>query len=374
MLWGGLATIAGLVFQPAGQVLGWIAWVFLTYTIEAVRLTARLPLASLDVGRLNAWVATAYYAVLAGGFVVMQQDRSRLREWLGRVKGRVTVAGVLGALVIVAILIWAAAAFLPDGKLHVYFLDVGQGDAILAITPAGGKVVIDGGPSPGALTTHLGRRMAFYDRRLDLLALTHPHDDHAIGLVEVLERYDVGQVIDPAQPATTPAYTHWLELLKEKGVVAYKGRLGAFQPIDLGNGVTLTVLHPPEKLLAGTESDENNNSLVLRLAWGQVSFLLPGDIEEEGEAVLLQSSPSLRSTVLKVPHHGSKTSLSPAFLAAVNPRVAVISCGADNKFGHPNAGTLDKLEEAGCTVLRTDQNGTVEVVTDGEQMWVNVER
>ena len=376
MLWGALATIGGMIFQPAGQVLGWVAWIFLTYTIEAVRLTARLPFASLNVGRLNAWVAVAYYAALAGGIVIMQheQARSRLRDLWNTARGRITAVGIIGVLAVVAILIWVAASFLPDGKLHVYFLDVGQGDAILVLTPAGGKVVIDGGTSPGTMTAHLGRHMAFHDRYLDLVVLTHPHDDHLVGLVECLERHDVGQVVDPGYPATTGNYAHWLELLKEKGTPVYRGRRGALQPIDLGNGAVLTLLHPPPTLLEGTESDTNNNSVVLRLAWGESSFLFTGDIEEEGEAVLLRTGAPLRSTVLKAPHHGSKTSLSPEFLAAVSPQVAVICCGADNKFGHPHAGTLEKLTEAGCTVLRTDQNGTVEVVTDGKQMWVHVER
>ncbi len=376
MLWGALATIAGMLFEPAGQMLGWIAWVFLTYTVEAVRLTARLPFASLDVGRLNAWIAVAYYAILAGGFIAMQNEslRARLRGLWGSARGRITAASVISALVIVAILIWVAVASLPDGKLHVYFLDVGQGDAILVVTPAGGKVVVDGGPSPGAMTAHLGRRMPFYDRTLDLVVLTHPHDDHLVGLIECLERYGVGQVLDPGIAVATPNYIRWQELLGAKRTPAYSGRRGAIQPVDLGYGVTLTLLHPPPALLAGTASDVNNNSVVLHLAWGRVSFLLPGDIEEEGEDVLLRSHPSLQSTVLKVPHHGSQTSLSAAFLAAIRPQVAIISCGADNEFGHPHASTLDRLAAAGCTILRTDQNGTVEVVTDGEGMWVHVER
>ncbi len=376
MLWGALATIAGLIFQPAGQVLGWVAWVFLTYTIEAVRLTARLPFAALNVGRLDAWVAVVYYAALAGGAVVMHNDswRARLRGLWDRVRGRITVSSVIGALVIVAILLWVAAATLPDGRLHVYFLDVGQGDAILVLTPSGGKVVVDGGPSPGAMTTHLGRRLPFYDHYLDLVVLTHPHDDHLVGLIEGVERYGVGQVIDAGTPTSTANYVRWLELLGEKGSPVYQGRRGAIQPVDLGNGVTLTLLHPPPALLTGTASDTNNNSIVLRLVWGRVSFLFTGDIEEEGEAVLLQAGAPLQSTVLKVPHHGSQTSLSVEFLAAVSPRLAVISCGADNEFGHPHVSTLDRLAGAGCMVLRTDQNGTVEVATDGEQMWVHAER
>ncbi|MBU1878748.1 MAG: MBL fold metallo-hydrolase, partial [Chloroflexi bacterium] len=252
---------------------------------------------------------------------------------------------------LIAILIWAAAAFRPDGRLHVYFLDVGQGDAILVLTPAGGKVLIDGGESPGAITAHLGRHMAFCDRTLDLAILTHPHDDHLTGLIECVARYDVGQVLDPGYSTTSANYIRWLEVLGERRVPVYQARRDTLQLIDLGADAVLTVLHPPPALLTGTDSDANNNSVVTRLTWGEVSFLFAGDIEEEGEAVLLRTGAPLQSTVLKAPHHGSQTSLSAAFLAAVDPRVAVISCGADNPFGHPHASTLDKLAGAGCMVL-----------------------
>ncbi|MBU1748519.1 MAG: MBL fold metallo-hydrolase [Chloroflexi bacterium] len=216
--------------------------------------------------------------------------------------------------------------------------------------------------------------MAFYDRTLDLAILTHPHDDHLAGLIECVARYDVGQVLDQGYSTTTANYIRWLELLGERCVPVYQARRDTLQPIDLGAGAVLTVLHPPPALLTGTESDANNNSVVARLTWGEVSFLFAGDIEEAGEAVLLRTGASLQSTVLKAPHHGSQTSLSAEFLAAVNPQVAVISCGADNNFGHPHASTLDKLAGAGCTVWRTDENGTVEVVTDGEGLWVHTER
>ena len=136
----------------------------------------------------------------------------------------------------------------------------------------------------------------------------------------------------------------------------------------------MKVLHPQSEFLSGTRSDVNNNSIVLRLVYGRISFLLAGDVEEEAEWVLLSSKEDLASTILKSPHHGSDTSLNPKFLEAVHPQLAVIQCGADNKFGHPDPTTLAMLEEHGVTVLRTDQNGTVEVVSDGERYWIKTER
>jgi competence protein ComEC len=372
MLWGGVATIAGLTWLPLGQTLGWVAWLFLTYTVVIVELTARVPYASLDVGRVNLGLVCLYYGLLAGGTIVTAQEPSRLKTLWQRLTDRFSTKALVAGLVIVVLLVWAAAFSLPDGKLHVTFLDVGQGDAIFIQTPQGQKILVDGGPSPTTLLAALGRRMSFWDRTMDLVVLTHPHDDHVSGLIPILERYKVKAFLDGGQEHPTSTYTHCLELVQEKGVPYQLARAG--MQIQLGEGLRMKVLHPQSELLSGTDSDVNNNSIVLRLTYGQISFLLPGDVEEEAEAVLLSSNEELASTILKSPHHGSDTSLNFRFLEVVNPQLAVIQVGADNKFGHPDPTTLAKLDEYGVTVLRTDQNGTVEVVSDGERYWIKTER
>jgi len=145
--------------------------------------------------------------------------------------------------------------------------------------------------------------------------------------------------------------------------------------IATGDGVELVVLHPGAELMRYTDADSNNNSVVTRLVMGQVSFLLPGDIEEAAEAMLVVSAQELASTVLKAAHHGSNTSSSAAFLKAVNPELAVISVGADNRFGHPSPQVLERLEDlvGGEHILRTDEQGVIEVVTDGERIWIKTE-
>jgi competence protein ComEC len=372
MLWGGVATMAGLLWPPLGQALGWVAWLFLTYTIVIVEFTARVPYASLGVGRVSLGLVCLYYGLLAGGAVVSAQEPSGLKTFWQRLTNRFSTKALVAGLTVVVLLVWVAAFSLPDGKLHVTFLDVGQGDAIFIQSPRGHKVLVDGGPSPTTLLAALGRRMPFWERTIDLVVLTHPHDDHVSGLIPVLERYKVKAFLDGGQEHPTPTYTHCLELIQEKGIPYQLGRAG--MQIQLGKGLRMKVLHPQSELLSGTNSDVNNNSIVLRLVYGQVSFLFPGDIEEEAEAVLLSSNEDLASIILKSPHHGSDTSLDPRFLEAVNPQLAVIQVGADNKFGHPDPTTLAKLEEHGATVLRTDQNGTVEVVSDGERYWIKAER
>jgi competence protein ComEC len=145
--------------------------------------------------------------------------------------------------------------------------------------------------------------------------------------------------------------------------------------LDLGSGIVLEVLHPGPELMAATDADANNNSLVLRLVWGQASFLLTGDIEAEAERLLLASGQPLPAGVLKVAHHGSGGSSTAEFLSAVDPAYAVISVGADNQFGHPQGAVLERLAHTGeVEILRTDEQGTVEFVTDGQRLWVQTER
>ena len=300
------------------------------------------------------------------------QEPSRLKTLWQRLTDRLSTKALVAGLAIVVLLVWVAAFSLPDGKLHVTFLDVGQGDAIFIQTPRGQKVLVDGGPSPTTVLAALGRRMPFWDRAIDLVVLSHPHDDHVSGLIPVLKRYKVKAFLDGGQEHPTPAYTQCLEVIQEKGISYQLAQLG--MQIQLGEGLQMRVLHPEGELLSGTDSDVNNNSIVLRLVYGRISFLLTGDVEEEAEAVLLLSNEDLASTILKSPHHGSDTSLNLRFLEAVNPQLAVIQVGADNQFGHPDPTTLAKLEERGVMVLRTDQNGTVEVVSDGERYWIKAER
>lgn len=200
--------------------------------------------------------------------------------------------------------------------------------------------------------------------------LTHAQDDHVSGLVEVLQRYDVGAVLTGSLPGKTAAYRAWLDELERAGVPVSAAQAG--QRIELGQGARLEVLAPAPQPLAGTEDDLNNNSVVLRLVYRQASFLLTGDLEAEGEAALLNAPFEVRSTVLKVGHHGSDGSTTQRFLDAVGPSLAVVSAGAENMFGHPSPTT--RLRLAGVPLLRTDANGDVRLETDGTSLWVESPR
>jgi competence protein ComEC len=297
-----------------------------------------------------------------------------MMNWRGlwpRLVAKLPKSFLVIALGAIALLIWAAVATQPDQRWHIVFLDVGEGDAILIQAPSGQKVLIDGGPSPSTITNALGHRLPFWDRKLDLVVLTHAHEDHLTGLLEVLRRYQVQQVLEPGYPHTSAMYLQFLQTIQEKRIAYRVARAG--QRLDLA-GAYLTVLHPGTSFLSSTPSDLNNNSVVLRLVIGQVTILLSGDVDEPAQAAILSRGGELKSTVLKVPHHGSRTALTADFLQAVSPAAAIVSVGADNSFGHPAPETLEQLQAAGVKVYRTDQNGTIEIITDGTGYTVRTQR
>jgi len=213
---------------------------------------------------------------------------------------------------------------------------------------------------------------------VELVVLTHPSADHVTGLVEVLSRYEVEQVLYPDLDFDSDIYGEWLRLLREENFKYTIAQAG--QKINLGGGVITELLNPPIPLLAGTESDIDNNGVVLRLSMGEVSFLLTADIMWEAEFKLVAHRANLASTVLKVGHHGSDTSTTPEFLAVVNPQLAVISVGKDNPHNHPSDEVIERLEEklGSENIYQTydktsDKHSTIEFITDGERLWVKVD-
>ncbi len=292
---------------------------------------------------------------------------SRWLEWSSKTAYRLPKKRTVGALVVCASLVWVAVSVLPDTKLTVSFLDVGQGDSILIKTPAGQQILIDGGPNPDTVCQQLGKRLPFWDKSLDMVVLTHSDDDHLVGLMGVLRHYKVSQVLESGY-GEGPVYREWLTEVEEREIDWTIARAG--QEIDLGEGIVLEVIYPHDDLLEGTESEPNSNSVVLRLVWNEVSFLLTGDADDAAEQDMLYGGVlrGLDCTVLKVGHHGSKYSTSPEFLSAVDPQVAVISVGEGNTFGHPSDELLARLN--GVEVYRTDECGTITFSTDGERLWV----
>lgn len=277
---------------------------------------------------------------------------------------------VLGIFSFLAILIWAAVAQTPDKSLHIYFLDVGQGDSIYVRAPNNVDLLIDGGPDKNVLS-ELGQVMPFWDHKIDYVMLTHPHADHLTGLINVLNRYEVGEIIATDASNTTSEYLAWLEEIKDKKIPYKLARAG--DKIALDDSTKLDILWPRDSYLNQTVDNLNNTAVVAKLTYNKFSALFTGDAEVAVQRFLLTANgQQLKADVLKVPHHGSSNAAELSFLKAVSPSLAVISVGLNNQFGHPAAPTLKKYEEIGATVYRTDQHGTIEIISDGQTYWEKI--
>ena len=269
----------------------------------------------------------------------------------------------LATLAVVAGLLIFWLSYQPANLLAVDFLDVGQGDAILIKTPAGQNILIDGGPS-SKIINQLSENLAWWDRKIDLMILTHPHDDHVTGLIEVLKRYQVKQILYTGVVHTGPNYLAWLEQVREQKIKMII--IDRPQTINLAKDCSLEIIYPRTSLLGREVNNLNNASIALKLVYGQTKFLLAGDIEAEVEQELIKSGVDLTAQVFKLNHHGSNSSNSQEFLEKIQPEFAVIEVGADNKFGHPSQRVLKRLERLKVKVLRTDQNGTIKFISNGQ--------
>ncbi len=247
-------------------------------------------------------------------------------------------------------------------NLEVDFLDVGQGDAILIKAPGGQNILIDGGPDKTVIK-RLGENLPWWDKQIDLMVLTHPHDDHVTGLIDVLKRFKVEKILYTGAAHSAPNYLAWLKLVRDKKISLVI--IDKKQTIDLSQEVKMEILYPDGSLLNKTLADLNDSSIILKLIYGKNKFLLTGDASEKVEATLLANGDDLSVDVLKVAHHGSQYSSSEEFLGKVKPRIAVIMAGKDNDFGHPNLRIIKRLERIGAEIFRTDEKGTVKILSDG---------
>jgi competence protein ComEC len=394
---GTVALVGGWLAQagaPAivATIVGLPGWLALAAMVAVVRGAASLPFANVNLpppwGVVAGLGAAAAVVVVASGRLNrprVRRVRSRRRPSsassrptggrrasprIGRPpasRGRVSrsaraMAGVV-ALCLVAVVLVAANR--PDGRVRVTVLDVGQGDAILVEGGLGGRLLVDGGPDPERLLVALDARLPPWDRRIDLLVLTHPHEDHVAGLALLLSRYRVGRTFEPGMIGPGPGYRAWEAALERLHLQPARLATGDRFSVDQ---VRFRVLWPDPGAVPRQPADGgtaiNNVSIVLLGEVGRERFLLAGDIEEGIDPILVARGLP-RVDLLKIAHHGSRTSSTGPFLDAVRPRVAVASAGKGNPYGHPTKATLDRVAARGAQVLRTDRNGSVEVTLDG---------
>ena len=383
MLASATASVGGLVIgsiqaTPVGDAFTWFlggaAWLVLRAMIAVGQATASLPLAAVDVA-VPPPVAVAWFPLLALASWALRSDRSPTHASPSvpdeAMTGTMVALGRLlrpvPALIgLVLVLGGITLATRPDGRLHVTALDIGQGDAILVEAPTGATMLVDGGPDPELTLRRLGANLPFWVRRIDVLVVSHPHQDHVAGLVDALDRFGVTTVLHAGIPFENVAYER---LLSDAALGAIPVRaLVAGESFSLDGTTSVEVLYPsaPDARAPLPEGDINNGSLVLLLRHGGFRALLTGDAEAPVEAELLSRGLVPPVDLLKVGHHGSTSSTTPALVAAARPSLAVISSGEGNEYGHPAPETLATLAaHPGITVHRTDTDGDVEVETDG---------
>jgi competence protein ComEC len=384
MLFTAIASVLGIVAEAlggsgAGDAVGWLAggppWLLLRMMIGIGVAAASLPGAAWEVGLpvpfVIAWLPLLGLAVwaLRGDDAPIGDRRAAVpnEAMTGALAGLARLLGprqaglaMLGALVAITVVTR------PDGRLHLTALDVGQGDAILVEAPDGATMLVDGGPDPERTLRRLGANLPFHARRIDVLLLSHPHQDHVAGLVDVLDRFRVGVLVHADIPFENAAYDRLLADAADAGIPVVVARAG--QHLALGQLATLEILSPTEAEARAPlpDGDINNGSVVAVLRHAGFSVLLTGDAEEPIEAALVARGALGPVDVLKVGHHGSHSSTTLPLLDATRPSVAVISSGEGNRYGHPAPATLDHLAaQPGLVVLRTDLHGDVEVVSDG---------
>ncbi|MDO8559886.1 MAG: MBL fold metallo-hydrolase [bacterium] len=277
---------------------------------------------------------------------------SRREVWRSAV---VWLASVGAALALAG---WVLAPMFGRGMLQVRFFDIGQGDAMLVTTPAGGHIVVDGGPDNGLLHK-IGPALPVWDRTIELVVLTHPHADHLVGLVELARRYRIKQVLASEDSAATPEYRALEAELARQHIPLLIARGGTVQRLE--PGLELRVLYPP----AGNPASANPNdaSVALQLVYGDTAVLLTGDLEADAQNAL--PAAWLESDVLKVAHHGSSDALNPEVLAKIKPAFAVISVG-ENTYGHPSRRVIRALERLNTRVLTTQEDGDITATTNGD--------
>jgi competence protein ComEC len=357
MTFGSLALIFGILLRPLGIALGWLAWAFLWYTIAMVRWCATFPWAMVELGAIAPLTVWIYYGALALGTVcVTLPSGARTRIWEGiKTCDRHLIAAGIGTVVILVGYIVTQ----PDGNLHVTFLDVGHGDAVLIQTPSGSRVLIDGGPDPRQTLSELGDHLPFWDRALDLVILTSPDTSRLNGLVPVLTRYDVAAVAIGPEVSEGPTWDAWQAELE-----AWEGKIDVLVASvvhELDDGVRLHVLWPPPHVIGPA---------VLQIAYQEIRILLLGDATTLVEQALVAAhTEALDSDILQLARHGAQTSTSVPLLQAVSPDIAVVS--RSDRFDlspYIEARLMD------IPLYRTDFNGAIHIRSDGRSYRVKTAR
>ncbi len=356
MILGGASLLLGWLWPPLGQVAAWVAWPFPAYTLKMVETFARFPITILSLNAVPLWGVIAYYAALLfWTFDPARRERAleALQRWVS--PGLLAMAVSLIGL---ALILWKAVFALPDGRLHLTFLNVGSADAMLVRAPGGKWVLINGGPSANVLSQALGDRFSPFERRLEWLIVASTQQEQLAALPWVLERYPPRQALWAGLPQASNASRALDAWLTERGVPVTFAEAG--QVLDLGQGATIEVVAAGKR------------GAVLLVRWKQFRALLPIGLDATLWEELPQRADLRNVTLFSLPDSGYPALISEAWLARLAPQVVILSVAADDPFGNPTPEVLKMLRP--YSLLRTDLAGWIEVSTDGERMWLSSER
>ena len=405
MFLGSAATaIVGLCSDSLAAVLSWpLAWLPLRWLTLVAQQSSQLPGAGVVIhGFGHAHLAIVYAAVLV---IAFRPHRERVEGWnrtpharprrllpiplhrlgieiLPGLRDHLTPMFVTGTLSALAAALWLSACTTGDEHLQVHFIDVGQGDSALIVTPERQSILIDTGEQPQAILGSLRRHLPAGVGQIDLVVITHPQSDHGEALWAILDRYDVGQILVSPYTDVTHFGRRLLDLIAEREIPTITSRPGTQLVFDGQTDLLLDILWPPSTgLPEDYQSDPNSTSIVIRARFADASFLFTGDINASQELDLVrnpcagsESACHLGADVLKVAHQGSRFSSSTLFLESVRPTFAILSAGANNPHGHPHDEVLDSLHRLGATSLVTSEHGDISIATNGQSISLTTER
>jgi competence protein ComEC len=352
---GFITAIVGTFSMTAAQWFANVNDLSILLMVKLAEWSSKMPLAYMDFYRMDAWSMLWFYLLL-GYFLLWKV--TKIRKY-----------GLIAFLSVVVFFVWKPV-FFPENDLKIYFLDIGQGDASVIQTPGGKTIVIDAGDRTDRLDQGETVVAPFLRKigvnRIDRLILTHPHDDHIGGADYLLKHFEVGEVIDPGQFYRSDVYLNILKRIREKNIPRRKVRAGDFLAID--DEVELYFMHPRDGFVSAmgrAPVSINNASVVFQLRYKNAKALFMGDTEWPGIEKVEDFAALLQSDILKAGHHGSWNGTTQSLIAGVQPKFAVISCGAFNKFKHPSPAVVHELAMSGSQVLRTDESGAIILRSNG---------
>jgi len=358
MIFGGIATILGLVCFPLGKLFAYIALPFLIYTIRLVEMLAKIPNSAISVGEISLFWIILFYLFLFGATFFGGEVITWLRSRFPVSHSQSIKGFVFGFLCITTAVIWRMVFSLPDGRLHINLFDVGSGEGILIQTPKGGYVLIDGGSSANALSDGLGRRLPLEKRKIDYLIIAGSEDEQLSGIPYSIDRFPPEKVIWSGPPLGSYSARSLRLKLSRNGIPIVEAQSG--NVLDLGEGAKLEILATTEK------------GAILLIEWQFFRVLLPIGLDTKSLADILETkNPSTVNAIL-LAECGSTGLTSREWLDRWQPDVILLSVAADDSSERPSSDVLNLIKE--YTILRTDQNGWIELSSDGRQLWIEVER